>query len=160
MRQVNPKHIAAIMEFANSSLFFDHMSMKICELGVGQATVEMDIQKKHYNPFGTVHGGVYSTIIDTAAYWAIYCELDENVGLTTIDLSINYLSSIEDGKFIVEGKTIKIGRSICMAEALVKDINGRLVTHGTSKLMVLDEKHSIEKAVIAMGYPPLPPKFI
>jgi len=47
-----------------------------------------------------------------------------------------------------------------MGEALVKDDRGSLIAHGTSKLMVLDEKHSIEKAVVAKGYPPLPPKFI
>jgi len=160
MKKVNPENTAAIMEFVNNSVFFTNMSMKVCELGTGFAIVELDIQKKHINPFGTVHGGIYSTIIDAATFWAVYCELDENIGLTTIDLSINFLSSTEKGKLIVEGKTIKIGRNICMAEADVKDIDGRLVAHGTSKIMVLGEKYSIEKAVISKGYPPVPPKFL
>jgi len=66
----------------------------------------------------------------------------------------------EKGKIIVEGKSIKIGRNICMAEALARDTDGRLLVHGTSKLMLLGEKFTIENAVVSAGHPPLPPKFI
>ena len=160
MKQINPEHISALLELANRGPFFELLSMKGCELGIGYSRVEIDLQSKHNNPFGIVHGGVYSSIIDTAAYWAVYCELDENVGYTTIDLSVNNLSTISEGKIIAEGKSIKIGRSICLAEARALDNNGKLLAHGTSKLMVLGEKQSAEHAVRSMGYKPLPPKFI
>ena len=160
MKQINPEHISELKKIINHGPYFELLGMKVCELRKGYAWVEADLQKKHLNPFGVIHGGLYSSIIDTAAYWAMYSELDENIGFTTIDLSINYLSMIREGKIIVEGKTIKTGRSICLAEAYVKDIHGKLLAHGTSKMMVLDGKQSVENIITSMGCRPLPPKFI
>ncbi|NLV36803.1 MAG: PaaI family thioesterase [Clostridiaceae bacterium] len=160
MKQLNPEHITSLLKMINSGPYFELLGMKVLELGVSYSKVEIDLQRKHVNPFGVIHGGVYSSIIDTAAYWSAYCELDENVGFTSIDLSVNNLSMIREGKIISEGKSIKIGRSICLAQASVKDMNGKLLAHGTSKLMILDGKQSIEHAIEAMGYRTLPPKFL
>ena len=112
------------------------------------------------NPFGIVHGGLYSSVIDTAAYWAAYCELAEDVGYTSIDVTVNNLSMINAGEIIVEGKSLKIGRSICLAEASVKDTHGKLLAHGTSKLMILQGKQSINHVIESIGNSALPPKFI
>ena len=153
------EHINELMDLINRSPYFELLNMKVYELDMGYSKVEVDLQKKHGNPFGMVHGGVYSSVIDTAAYWAVYCELDEHTGYTSIDLSISNLSMIREGKIIVEGKSIKIGRSICLAEAVAKDIHGKLLAHGTSKLMILEGKQSVGHAVESMGYRTLPPKF-
>jgi len=160
MKNINLEHLNALLKLINSGPYFELLAIKVCELGIGYSKIEMDLQRKHYNPFGAIHGGVYSSIIDTAAYWSVYCELDENIGFTSIDLSVSNLSMIREGKIIVEGKSIKIGRSICLAEAHAKDIHGKLLAHGTSKLMILNGKQLIEHATAAMGYQQLPPKFI
>jgi len=55
---------------------------------------------------------------------------------------------------------IKVGRSICLAEATVKDADGKLLAHGTSKLMILEETQSVNQALKVMGYKALPPKFL
>jgi uncharacterized protein (TIGR00369 family) len=68
MRLINPDHIAALLELANRGPYFELLSMRVCELGVGYSRVELDLQEKHCNPFGAIHGGVYSSLIDTAAY--------------------------------------------------------------------------------------------
>ncbi|NLO39183.1 MAG: PaaI family thioesterase [Ruminiclostridium sp.] len=160
MKQLNQEHISALLALINSGPYFELLDMKVRELGTGYSKVEVDLQRKHFNPFGAIHGGVYSSIIDTAAYWSVYCELDENIGFTSIDLSVSNLSMIREGKIIVEGKSIKIGRSLCLAEAKAIDTDGKLLAHGTSKLMILNGKQSIKHAIEAMGYRTLPPKFI
>ena len=160
MRQIKQEHITALLELINRGPFFELLSIKVYELGIGYAKVEVDLQKKHYNPFGAIHGGVYSSIIDTAAYWSAYCELGENIGYTSIDLSVNNLSMVREGKIFVEGRSIKIGRSTCLTEAYVKDKDGKLLAHGISKLMILNGKQSIADALVSMGYQSLPPKFI
>ena len=160
MRIINPKHIDAILELANSGPYFMLLGMVVSETGPGYSKVEMELQRKHFNPFGAIHGGVYSSLIDTAAYWSIYCEMDEHIGFTTIDLSVNNLSMVQEGKIVVYGKSIKIGRSVCLAEARAEDESGKLLAYGTSKLLVLSGKQSIEQAIEAMGHQPLPPKFI
>lgn len=160
MKNTNQEHIKALLELINKAPYFELLNMKVCELRSGYSRVEADLERKHLNPFGAIHGGVYSSIIDTAAYWSAYCELDENIGFTTIDIAVNNLSMIKEGKIVVEGKSLKIGRSICLTEASAKDTKGKLLAYGTSKLMVIQGLQSINHAVDAMGYSALPPKFL
>jgi acyl-coenzyme A thioesterase PaaI-like protein len=65
-----------------------------------------------------------------------------------------------EGLIIAEGKSLKVGKSICLTEAVVKDSTGRLLAQGTSKLMILQGKQSISHAIEAMGHTVLPPKFL
>ena len=160
MKQINPKHTDALKQLINNSPYFKLLSMQVCEIGPGCSTVKVDMQRKHCNPFGTIHGGVFFSMIDTAAYLAVYCELDEELGYTTLDLSVSNLANIHEGKIIVEGKSIKIGKSICLAEAIARDAHGRLLAHGTSKLMTLNERQTLGTAIETMEYESLPPKFI
>ena len=160
MKRINPNHIKALLDLANLTPYFKLLSMKVCELDIGYSKVEIDLENKHLNPFGGVHGGVYSSAIDTAAYWAAYYELDENIGFTTIDINVDILSTIKEGKMIVEGKSLKVGRSICLSEATAKDMQGKLLAHGTSKLMKVQGSQSLNRAIEAMGCQTLPPKFL
>jgi uncharacterized protein (TIGR00369 family) len=160
MREINPEHLQALMALVNDAPYFKLLGMRLCELGAGYSRVEVELCDKHLNPFGGVHGGVYSSVIDTAAYWAVYCGLDEGVGWTTIDLNVDNLAMSKDGLLVCEGKVIKAGKTLCLAEATLKSEDGRIVAHGTSKLMVLDGKQSIEDVTRAAGHEGLPPKFI
>ncbi len=160
MKAINPAHIAALLTLINNGPYFRLLGMKVLELAPGHSKVELDFERKHLNPFGAVHGGVYSSLIDTAAYWAAYCELDEGVGYTSLDVSVSNLSMAKTGTLIACGASIKIGRSICLCEATVKDSGGAVLAHGTSKLMILDGRQSVEQAGEAMGGQALPRKFI
>ncbi len=160
MRQLNPAHIKAVIDLINRGPYFQLLSMQVRELGRGFSKVTADLGRKHLNPFGGVHGGVYSSLIDTAAYWAVYCHLDENAGLISIDLSVDNLAPAKEGRLFVEGRLIKAGKSICTAEASVFDCEGKTLAHGKSKQMVTPGLQSISQAVLAMGGEPIPPKFI
>ncbi|MCR6545991.1 PaaI family thioesterase [Dehalobacterium formicoaceticum] len=160
MKKLNPEHIKAILELINQGPYFQLLSMEVCKLDFGYCRVDVNLEMKHLNPFGGLHGGVYASIIDTAAYWAVYCDLKENVGLISLDLKVDNLSTVKDGKIIVEGKRLKAGRSICLSEATVTDTQGKLLAHGTSKQLITTGLQSINQAVTAMGYQSLPPKFL
>lgn len=160
MRKPNPDHTRELLKLIHCGPYFRLLSIDVTDVGVGTSRVELELQDKHINVFGGIHGGVYSSVIDTAAYWAVYYELDEGVGYTSIDLTVNNLAMIREGKIFVEGKSLKVGRSICLSEATARDSSGRLLAYGTSKLMVLREKQSIAHAIQTWDRPPLPPKFI
>jgi uncharacterized protein (TIGR00369 family) len=111
MTQLNPKHVEAVKSFINQSPYFRHLSMPVKDMGLGYSIVEIDIGNEHLNPFGGLHGGVYASAIDSAAYWAVYCELDEGAGLISIDLKVDYLSPASTGKLVIKGRRIKIGKT-------------------------------------------------
>ena len=129
-------------------------------MGIGYSVVELKVGNEHLHPFGRIHGGAYASVIDTAAYWAVYCELDEEVGFTSIDLKIDYLASINSGIIITTGRSIKIGKSMCLAEATATDKEGKWLAHGTSKMMVTQGLQTIRDALKFTGVKALPPKFI
>jgi uncharacterized protein (TIGR00369 family) len=160
MVSLNQDHVQAVIKAINQGPFFNHLSMTVKEMGIGYSIVEMNVGNEHLNPFGGIHGGAYASAIDTAAYWAAYCELEEKVGLISIDLKIDYLAPISEGLMIVKERSIKIGKSMCLAEATATNQEGKWLAHGTSKMMVTKELQTIEDAFNFTGSKTLPLKFI
>jgi uncharacterized protein (TIGR00369 family) len=160
MRKLNPAHIEKILELVNNAPYFQLLSMEVCEIREGYTRVEVDLNKKHLTPFATVHGGVYASLLDTACYWACYGELDEDAGYVTLDVNSTMLGSSNSGRLIIEGRRIKIGKSVCMSQATMVNEAGKLIAHGESKMMVTHGMQTITSAVEAMGSEPLPKKFI
>lgn len=166
VKRINPEHIKAVLELLRHGPYFRLLSMEISRIKPGYSQVEIDLSEKHLNPFGGLHGGVYASIIDTAAYWAAYCDLADDAGLITIDLHVDNLMAVREGRIVAAGKTIKMGRRICVCEATVTDLRGKLLAHGTSKQMVTQAaadqpgQQTISQAAFALGCGSLPPKFL
>jgi uncharacterized protein (TIGR00369 family) len=127
--------------------------MLITNLDWGESRLEMVVEEKHFQPFGMVHGGVYASVVDAAAFWAVYPQIDDDFGITTVELKLNYLAPTSSGSLIAKGKSIKVGKSICLAEAFVEDKTGKLLAHGTETMMVL-------KDLKMEGHEELPSKFL
>ena len=154
MKTPNPEYLKRIREIVSTSPYFELLSMKLVDVGIGYSSLEIDLTRKHLQPFGAVHGGVFSSIIDAAAFWAVYCGIeDQDAGMTTVDLKLNYLAPASSGKLIAKGRQIKLGKTLGYAEAEVLYQNGKILAHGTSTLIILPGK-----AVKADS--PLPPKFL
>ena len=153
IKKLNPAHVAAIAKTVNTCPYFTLLSMEIRSLDWGESRLEVTIQEKHLQPYGMVHGGVCASLADAAIYWAVYSGMEETVGLTTVEIKLNYLAPVSAGRLIAKGKCIKVGKSICLGEASVEDDKGNLVAHGTSTMMVLD-------SLKIQGQSQLPPKFI
>ncbi|MBW1702065.1 MAG: PaaI family thioesterase [Deltaproteobacteria bacterium] len=153
MKKLNPAHVAAIAKTVNTCPYFTLLSMEIRSLDWGESRLEVTIQEKHLQPYGMVHGGVCASLADAAIYWAVYSGMEETVGLTTVEIKLNYLAPVSAGRLIAKGKCIKVGKSICLGEASVEDDKGNLVAHGTSTMMVLDSLKIQDQSQV-------PPKFI
>jgi uncharacterized protein (TIGR00369 family) len=152
MRELNPDYIKAVICLANNCPFFKLMSLTIRELDIGHCLLESAVDDKYRQAFGSVHGGVFASIIDTAAFWAAHCELEETCGITSVDLKINYLSAASNGKLISRGRVIKLGRTLGLGEAEITDEAGKILAYGTSTLMIIP-------GLGFAGNPELPPKF-
>ena len=150
----NPEHIKKLSRIINNSPFPSMLSMKLVDIGIGYAAIEVDIEEKHRQIMGRVHGGVFATLIDTVAFWSVYYGIkDPSAWLTSVDLKLNYLAPAKSGKLFAKGLQIKVGKRICYAEAEVTNKEGNILTHGASTLMVSHQKELI-------GGLFLPPKFL
>lgn len=137
MSKLNLQWVEQVLPVVNNSPYFRLQSMNLVELGDGVSRITIDVQEKHLQPFGIVHGGVFSTLIDAAGFWAAYTEIEDGLGMTTVEMKLNYLAPSSDGLLIGFGKKIKTGRTISLAEARIENEHGRLLAHGTVTLMSL-----------------------
>ena len=105
---------------------------------VGSFSVELVPQERHYNPLGTVHGGVLSTMLDTAAACSVHSTLAVGEAYTSLDLTVKFLrpATVASGRLRAEGRVLQRGRRTALAEAQVFDEAGKLIAHATSSCMI------------------------
>jgi uncharacterized protein (TIGR00369 family) len=106
----------------------------------GSVTVYLDPQEFHYNPLGTMHGGVVSTLLDTAAACSVHSTLPAGVGYTSLDLTVKFLRpvTVSTGRLTCTGTVLQRGRRTALAEARLTDPQGRLIAHATSSCLIFD----------------------
>jgi uncharacterized protein (TIGR00369 family) len=92
----------------------------------------------HYNPIGSVHGGIAATLLDSVMGCSIHTMLKAGTGYTTVEIKINYVRAMTDGTGEVraEGKVINLGSRIATAEGRLTDASGKLLAHGTTTCLV------------------------
>jgi uncharacterized protein (TIGR00369 family) len=140
MTIVNPEYIKELKTIVKESPYPKHMSMAIDSIEIDKAQIVLNTSDCHLQPFGIVHGGVIATLIDTATFWAAFLRIPEDDGLVNVDLKLNYLQPVIEGRLTAKGFCIRPGKSISYSEAKVFDEKKNLVAHGTSTLMVLKNK--------------------
>ena len=110
----------------------------LSEVELGRVVFECRPGEQHYNPIGTVHGGLACTLLDSAIGCAVQTTLQQGQGYTSIDISVNYLRPIlaASGPLRCEGVVTKPGSRVAFAEGRLTDGAGRLVATATSSLLV------------------------
>jgi uncharacterized protein (TIGR00369 family) len=105
--------------------------------GGGKCTMEMEVEERHSNPMGTVHGGILCDLADAAMGMAYFSTLADGESFTTLELKINFLRPFWQGKLAANGRVVSRGRTVGLAECDVVDEHGRLIARATSTCMTL-----------------------
>ncbi len=151
--RLNPKYTEAISTLVNRSPYFSLISMEIKELEWGISVLEVKLEEKHLQPFGYVHGGAIASVIDAATFWAVFPQVKDGMGLTTVEIKANFLAPVQKGKLVAKGRCIKIGKTLALGDATIYDGNGNLLAHGTATMMIVPD-------LKVEGQENLPPKQI
>lgn len=106
----------------------------------GVAVFQGRPQQRHYNPLGTVHGGWFCTLLDSALGCAVHTTLAAGRGYTTLELKVNMLRPLTDTVPLVraEGKVIQSGRQVAIAEGRIVGADGKLYAHATTTCLIFD----------------------
>jgi uncharacterized protein (TIGR00369 family) len=104
----------------------------------GRCVFTMRAQEFHYNPIGSVHGGVIATLLDSAAGCAVHSTLPAGWGYTSLDLTTKYLrpATVDSGLMRCEGTVISRGRTTALAEARLFDERSRLLAYASSSCLL------------------------
>lgn len=108
------------------------------EVEHGRAVFSVLPGEEHYNPIGSVHGGVFATLLDSAAGCAVQSTLPQGMAYTSLDLTVKFLRPItaETGRVRAIGTVVNGGRRTALAQAQLLDADDRLLAHATSSCLL------------------------
>jgi uncharacterized protein (TIGR00369 family) len=118
----------------------DTLDFSLVEVAPGKAVFQGTPQLKHYNPLGTVHGGWYATLLDSALGCAVHTLMPAGRAYTTAELSVNIVraASHKTGPLRATGTVIHCGRQLATAEARIVGPDGKLYAHATTTCLVFE----------------------
>ena len=118
------------------------LSFQLLEVSHGRAVFQGTPLPEHMNPMGTVHGGWYATLLDSALGCAVHTTMPAGRGYTTAELGVNLVKAIgpKAPRVRAEGKVIHVGRQLATAEARLFGPDGTLYAHATTTCLVFELK--------------------
>jgi len=102
----------------------------------GHAVLTANVRKEMTNPYGNIHGGMMSLVIDEAIGWAVV-SLDVEQHYTSLTLNLDFLYAIKEGhRLRAEANVLRVGKKIINVECHVYDMEGRILARANSNLIV------------------------
>jgi len=110
------------------------------EVEEGRVVMSLVPDEVHYNPLGTVHGGILATLLDTVMGCAVHSTLGAGRGYTTLSISVNYIRAVTvaTGPVVASGTIEHAGRSTAIARGTVHDAKGRLIATAETTCMLFE----------------------
>jgi 1,4-dihydroxy-2-naphthoyl-CoA hydrolase len=120
---------------ADAGAFLRAAGLVFDEIAVTKVTGHLDLGPDHHTPWGIVHGGVYTTAVESAASvgasMAVRDQGQVAVGLTN---TTHFLRSVTEGRVSVEAIALSQGRTQQLWRVDITDATGRLIAHGEVRL--------------------------
>jgi uncharacterized protein (TIGR00369 family) len=128
--------LEALRERIAASTFHTWAGVEVVAAKPGSVTVAMDVDDRHVNLQGLVHGGMLAILADTACGLAIRSAIEPGRLHVTTDLDVHFLSPAGPGRLLGHGNAVKVGRSLAFAEASIEDAEGKLLAKAQGRFSV------------------------
>jgi uncharacterized protein (TIGR00369 family) len=114
------------------------LGLDLVSVEKGRAVFELTPAEFHYNPIGSVHGGVYAILCDSACGCAVHSMLPAGAFYTSLDLSTRFIRplTVDTGRLLCEGTVSHLGSRTAVAHARLTDAAGKLYAEATSSCMI------------------------
>ncbi len=116
------------------------LDFQLIDVGPGRAVFQGRPLLRHYNPLGSVHGGWFATLLDSAVGCAVHTTLPAGKAYTTAELKINITRPLSVKVPLVRaiGEVIHVGRRMATAEGRMVGPDGKLYAHASTTCFLFD----------------------
>ena len=116
------------------------LDFMLVEVGPGHAVFQGTPGVAHLNPLGSVHGGWFAALLDSALGCCVHAALPVGKAYTTLELKLNLVRALtpQVPRVRAEGRVIHVGRQTATAEARLLGADGKLYAHATTTCLVFD----------------------
>lgn len=136
---LNGEQLDRLARYFNEEVTFSkYIGAKVADVEAGQADLYIDVEDQHLNGAGTLHGGVYASLIDTAMGLSVLALV--GVRSATIQMDVHFLGAVSEGRITCRSEVVHRTRRTATAEAKVHDAEGNLVAMGTGTFRVFEKK--------------------
>lgn len=118
------------------------LDFELVQVEPGMAVFQGRPGPAHYNPMGTVHGGWFATLLDSAVGCAVHSTLPAGKAYTTLELKINIVRALTERVPLVraEGRVVHGGSQVATAEGRLVGPDGKLYAHASTTCLVFDAR--------------------
>ena len=138
--EITPEREKAIREKFENNHFPRLVGIEIDSIEPGRARLSLEVREELLQLQGIMHGGVIATIIDTAVAFAIIGASEPDDRFTTVEMKVNYLAPIREGRILADARLVRDGRRIVVADCDLFDSNGRLAAKGLLTYIRLEKR--------------------
>ena len=118
------------------------LGMNVISVEPGQVTFGLDVGEHLYNPIGSVHGGVFCTLLDSAMGCAVHSSLGRGQAYTTLELKVNIVKAltVNTPSVVATGRVVSAGRRVATASGQITGPDGALYAHATTTCLVFEPR--------------------
>ena len=138
--EITPEREQIIREKFQTNHFPRLLGIEIDSIEPSRARLSVEVRQELLQLQGVMHGGAIASLIDTAVAFAIISVSEPQDRFTTVEMKVNYLSAIREGRVVADARLIRDGRRIIVADCDVFDSQGRLVAKGLLTYIRLNER--------------------
>jgi 5-carboxymethyl-2-hydroxymuconate isomerase len=107
--------------------FNQYLGIRVVRMEGGEAEASIELAPHHTNNRGVAHGGVVSSLLDSAMGAAVISAIPKEWWCATTGLSIQFVAGAHEGALTATGQVVRRGRAIAFVQGLAHDASGRLV---------------------------------
>ena len=124
--------------FNEEVTFSRHIGARVEEVEPGRSVISIDVEDIHLNGAGTLHGGVYASLIDNAMGLSVLALV--GVRTATIEMNVHFLGAVSEGRITCQSEVVHRTRRTATVEAKVRDSEENLVAMGTGAFRVFEKR--------------------
>jgi 1,4-dihydroxy-2-naphthoyl-CoA hydrolase len=120
-----------------------------------EVVAEMEIAAHHHQPYGIVHGGVHSGLIEAVtSVGAALAALPRGQSVVGLENHTSFLNAVREGKLRATARPLMRGRRTQVWEATVTDAGGRSIASGRVRFLALEAGASLAGETVQVKKPP------
>lgn len=129
------------LNLANKNTLMEVLDIKYIDYTGDTLTAEMPVTTRTHQPYGLLHGGLNAVIAETVGSFlsALQCDFNTH-GAVGININVNHMKSVRDGKITAKAKLLKKGKNIHFLEIEIRNEKGEMTAHATMSNKIIELK--------------------
>lgn len=116
----------------------DAMGLDIVELTSELVIAEWNIEDRHLQPYGIVHGGVYASVVETCCSVGATLAAPADKVIVGVENHTSFIRPVRHGRLTARANPLHVGRRAQLWECTISDAAARLIATGRLRVMCVD----------------------